>query len=93
MSPSKVSLKVVLDRIAWVDRMLSGIRALPLTSRADFSADARNIWSAESCLRRALEALFDIGRHLLAKGYGVGIIEKSPLSSPSAVCSALTNPQ
>lgn len=89
MSPSKVSRKVVLDRVAWVDRMLSGIRALPLTSRADFSADARNIWSAESCLRRALEALFDIGRHLLARGYGVGISEYREIAAKLADCSVL----
>jgi len=90
MSPSKVSRKVVLDRIAWIDRMLSAIRALPLTSRADFSADARNIWSAESCLRRALEALFDIGRHLLAKGYGVGISEYREIAAKLAECGVLS---
>ena len=77
MSPSKVSRKVVIDRIAWVDRMLAAIRALPLASRAAFTADERNIWSAESCLRRALEALFDIGRHVLARGYGLGLVDET----------------
>lgn len=27
------------------------------------------------CCRRYLKALFDVGRHILAKGYGVGISE------------------
>jgi uncharacterized protein YutE (UPF0331/DUF86 family) len=84
MSPSKVSRKVVLDRIAWVDQMLAGIRALPLESRTTFSADSRNIWSAESCLRRALEALFDIGRHVLARGYGLGLSEYREIASKLA---------
>jgi uncharacterized protein YutE (UPF0331/DUF86 family) len=89
MSPSKVSRKVVLDRIAWVDQMLAGIRALPLESRATFAADSRNIWSAESCLRRALEAFFDIGRHVLARGYGLGLSEYREIASKLADCGVL----
>lgn len=30
---------------------------------------------AESCLRRALEAIFDVGRHILAKEWGLGLTE------------------
>jgi uncharacterized protein YutE (UPF0331/DUF86 family) len=48
---------------------------LPLNDKSAFIADRRNIWSAESCLRRALEALFDLGRHRLAKGFGQGTSE------------------
>jgi len=51
------------------------IRALPLTDRDAFFADRRNLWTAESCLRRALEALLDLGRHILAKGFGIGVSE------------------
>ena len=75
MSPSKVSRKIFLDRIAWVDRMASEIRSLPFTGLESFLSDSRNVWAAESCLRRALEALFDIGRHILAKGFGLGYSE------------------
>ena len=31
--------------------------------------------AAESYLRRALEALLDLGRHILAKGFGLGVSE------------------
>ncbi len=31
--------------------------------------------AAESCLRRALEALFDLGRHILAKGFAEGVTD------------------
>jgi uncharacterized protein YutE (UPF0331/DUF86 family) len=50
--------------------MLAGIRALPLDSIEAFDADPRNLAAAESYLRRALEALLDLGRHVLAKGFG-----------------------
>ena len=51
------------------------IRKLPLESRESFEADSRNVGTAESCLRRALEALLDIGRHLLVKLAGTGVTE------------------
>ncbi|HHS96396.1 MAG TPA: DUF86 domain-containing protein [Chloroflexi bacterium] len=75
MSPGQLSKRVVGDRLAWVQRMLEEIRSLPLDSREAFFADRRNVWAAESCLRRALEALLDLGRHILAKGFGIGTSE------------------
>lgn len=70
MLPGKISRHVVSDRLAWISNMLSEIRRLPLESKDIFFQESKNIWAAESCLRRALEALFDLGRHILAKGYG-----------------------
>ncbi len=75
MSPSKIREKVVADRLFWVADMISSIRSLPLGSFADFTADARNTGAAESYLRRALEALLDTGRHVLAKGFGKAAVE------------------
>jgi uncharacterized protein YutE (UPF0331/DUF86 family) len=75
MMPDRLSKRVISDRLAWVDSMLAEIRALPLASREAFFADSRNIHTAESCLRRALEALFDVGRHILAKGFSEGVSE------------------
>jgi uncharacterized protein YutE (UPF0331/DUF86 family) len=75
MTPSLISKRAVVDRLELIDSLLRDIRALPLGDREAFFADRRNIWSAESCLRRCLEALFDIGRHILARGYGAGISE------------------
>lgn len=75
MSPSRIRRRVAGDRIAWVDRMLAAIRDRPLDDRETFMADERNIWAAESCLRRALEALFDLGRHVAVKGFGRGVSE------------------
>ena len=81
MSPGKISKKVVGDRIAWVDKMVSEIRSLPFTTYDEFMKDKRNVWATESCLRRALEALFDIGRHILAKAFGKGVSEYKEIAS------------
>jgi len=75
MSPGQISKRVVSDRLAWVEQMAAEIRALPLDDRQAFFADRRNLWAAESCLRRGLEALLDLGRHILSKGFGVGTSE------------------
>jgi len=81
MLPGKISKRVVSDRLAWVDRMLSEIRFLPLNSKPDFMKDSRNIWTAESCLRRSLEAVFDMGRHILAKGFGKATTEYKEIAA------------
>ena len=75
MSPGKVSKRVIADRLHWIAKMMEEINSLPLKSFEAFTGDKRNIWSAESCLRRSLEALMDLGRHILAKGYGQGVSE------------------
>ena len=81
MIPGKISKRVVSDRLAWVDRMFKEIRALPLDSKTGFMQDSRNIWAAESCLRRALEATFDLGRHIIAKGFGEAVTEYKEIAS------------
>lgn len=75
MSPGKISERIILDRIAWAENMVREIQSLSLDNYVDFVSDNRNIWAAESCLRRGLEALLDIGRHIMAKGFGVGVSE------------------
>ena len=70
MSPGHVSRIVVADKIALIRRMLQGIGTLPLDSLASFTADPRMVAAADSYLRRALEAVLDLGRHVLAKGFG-----------------------
>jgi uncharacterized protein YutE (UPF0331/DUF86 family) len=75
MTPTAISKRVVADRLDLIDSFLREIRSLSLENQSGFFADRRNIWSAESCLRRSLEALFDVGRHILAKGFGSGVSE------------------
>jgi uncharacterized protein YutE (UPF0331/DUF86 family) len=75
VSPGKVSPIVFADRLAGVESMLAEIRSLPLDDRRAFLGDSRNVWTADACLRRALEGLLDVGRHLLAKAFAVGVTE------------------
>ena len=75
MTPGKVRAVTVVQKAAQVRAMLRGIEDLPLSDPVAFAADPRNAASAESYLRRALEALLDLGRHILAKGIGQGPAE------------------
>ena len=70
MSHSKIRLKTVTAKAELVREMLAAIETLPLGSEADFSADPRMVAAGESFLRRSLEGLLDLGRHVLAKGFG-----------------------
>ena len=75
MSPGHVDGRVVVAKLAMVEAMLAAIATLPLASLDDFVADPRMVAAGESCLRRALEALLDLGRHILAKGFGHPVSE------------------
>jgi len=75
VSPSKVRVATVLQKSAQVDAMLAGIATLPLGSPATFSRDPRDVAAAESYVRRALEVLLDLGRHILSKGLDQGALE------------------
>ena len=90
MSPDKVSKRVVIERLEWVDHMVQEIEGLPLDDYDLFFSDNRNVWTAESCLRRALEALLDLGRHILAKGFAIGITEYKEIATRSQEVGILT---
>ena len=70
MSPSKIRLRTVTAKAELIREMLAAIQTLPLASEAEFSADPRMVAAGESFLRRSLEGLLDLGRHVLAKGFG-----------------------
>ena len=69
MVPEDISESVVAQRASWVLEMINALRELPIESKAEFFQNKHNIAAAESYLRRSLEALFDIGRHILAKRF------------------------
>jgi uncharacterized protein YutE (UPF0331/DUF86 family) len=75
MPSVRLHAKIVLERLRWVRQMVLSIQNLPLDTLATFTADPRTPAAAESYLRRGLEALLDLGRHLLAKGYGQAVSE------------------
>jgi len=75
MTSAKINEAVVAQRIQWVKEMLAAIEELPLRTRKEFLRDRHHPAAAESYLRRALEALFDIGRHILSKKYASPVTE------------------
>jgi len=70
MTPSKIRFKTVTAKAELIREMLAAMESLPLASEEEFSADVRMVAAGESFLRRSLEALLDLGRHILAKGFG-----------------------
>jgi uncharacterized protein YutE (UPF0331/DUF86 family) len=75
MIASAVRAEIAAEKVSYIRTMVEAIRGLPLSSYDGFSADTRNAAAAESYLRRALEALFDLGRHILAKAFAAAPAE------------------
>ena len=75
MTRGQIDLRVVTGRLEIVATCLRELRSLPAGSLEDFLTDPRNPAAAESNLRRALVALLDVARHLLAKSFGDGSLE------------------
>lgn len=75
MTPGPIRRVVVADKVALIHRLLDGIATLPLDDLREFQRDPRMVAAAESYLRRTLEALLDIARHVLARAFGRGATE------------------
>lgn len=75
MTPEPLRSKIIADRTEWIRRMVTRLRAIPADTFETFQSDPRNVAAAESYLRRALEALLDLGRHILAKGFAKPVSE------------------
>lgn len=71
---SNLNIKLIEDRLGFIVKALAKLRELSILKKEDFLKND-NPAIAESYLRRALEAVFDIGRHILAKMAGKGVVE------------------
>jgi len=72
---SRLNIGKIEKGISLIQEFLIGLRELSEMSPEEFLSDKRNPSSAESYLRRSLEAIFDIGRHILSKTYGLKELE------------------
>jgi uncharacterized protein YutE (UPF0331/DUF86 family) len=63
---------LVKQRLSLIAEYISELNELATLSKDDFTKK-RNAASAESFLRRSLEVVFDIGRHILAKNGGANM--------------------
>jgi uncharacterized protein YutE (UPF0331/DUF86 family) len=80
VTQGRINLKVVDDLFQVIHACLGDLRRLPAESFGEFTANFQTAPAAESLLRRAVQALFDILRHLLAKGFGQGALEYKELA-------------
>lgn len=90
MTPSLIRSAIVSERILWIKDMMDRVNALPLQSFEQFISDPRNPAAAESYLRRALEALLDLGRHILARGFGIAVTEYKDIANQLVKVGVLT---
>ena len=84
MSPSEIRLKTVTAKAELIREMLAGIETLPLASEAEFSVDRRMVAAGESFLRKSLEGLLDLGRHVLSKGFGKVVPDYAAVADEAA---------
>ena len=93
MTRGPVDLKIVRDRLLLVEQSLDDLRSLPQADLDQFTSDRRHILAADAALRRGLEALFDVARHLLATGLGVGSLEYREVARKAGEHDLVTDPQ
>lgn len=93
MTATGVRLKLVRERLQALTEQIEALQALPQASKEEFLADRRNPDAAESNLRRALEALFDVARHLLSKVHGLGALEYKEVARLTGEKGILTDPE
>ncbi|MBI3600750.1 MAG: DUF86 domain-containing protein [Nitrospinae bacterium] len=72
---SRLHIDRIEENLSLIQEFLSELKRLSEIPEDEFFRDKRNPAAAESYLRRSLEAVFDIGRHILSKSYGFKEIE------------------
>ena len=71
---SNLNIKLIEDRLGFIIKSIARLKRLARLDQKDFLKED-NPAIVESYLRRSLEAIFDIGRHIIAKTAGKGIVE------------------
>jgi len=77
---SNLNTKLIEDRIGFINESIAKLKGFSKLNEEDFLEDDRPA-ATESYLRRSLEAVFDIGRHIIAKSAGKGIVEYKEIAN------------
>ncbi|MBI5525740.1 MAG: DUF86 domain-containing protein [Deltaproteobacteria bacterium] len=80
----------IAELLRFIETCIGELRPYGAMNVDEFMADKRNPAFVESYLRRALEAVFDIGRHILAKSYGFKDIEYKSIGKELGERSVIT---
>jgi uncharacterized protein YutE (UPF0331/DUF86 family) len=86
---SSLNIKLLEDRLRVVNETLMRLKRFGTLSEEDFFK-GDNPAAVESYLRRSLEAIFDIGRHILAKVAGKGIVEYKEIARELGIKGVIT---
>jgi len=87
---SNLNIKLIEDRLGFIIKSISKLKKLSSLTDEDFLEDDRPA-VAESYLRRSLEAIFDIGRHIIAKSAGKGLVEYKEIAIALGQIEVITN--
>ncbi len=87
---SNLNIKLIEDRLGFINKAIAKLRKLS-TFEENFFLEGDFPAVAESYLRRSLEAIFDIGRHIIAKTAGKGIVEYKEISKVLGQNKIITN--
>lgn len=68
-----IDARRVMEKLDMLGGYVARMKVIRRLSRDEFLADPDKPAAAESYLRRSLEAVFDIGRHILARTGGVSL--------------------
>lgn len=71
---SNLNIKLIEDRLGFINKAIVKLKKISNLTEEDFMESDHSA-IAESYLRRSLEAMFDIGRHITAKTAGKGSVE------------------
>lgn len=72
---SNLNTSRVLELLRYLESCLQELKAFSAMTKEEFFSDKKNPPFVESYLRRSLEVVFDISRHILSKTYGFKEIE------------------
>lgn len=86
---SSLNIKLIEDRLGFILKALVKLRELSILTKEEFSENDKPA-IAESYLRRALEAVFDIGRHIIAKIADKGTVEYKEIAKKLGECGILS---
>ena len=78
---SNLNTTRILQLIRFIESCLQELKPFSAMSEKEFFLDKKNPPFVESYLRRSLEAVFDIGRHILAKTSGFKEIEYKTIAN------------
>ncbi|MCK4432252.1 MAG: DUF86 domain-containing protein [Candidatus Aminicenantes bacterium] len=72
---SKLNLNKIQENLNLIGEFLEKLKRLSKLEQNEFYSDERNPAATESFLRRCIEAIFDVGRHILSKSFSFKSLE------------------